>query len=745
MVIPKCTSKHLKCDDHIFPKYAQDYLKTKIEELKHREIDTMEEMKKARSALQKKNAFSNKDEIGLKLHIDRINKRDIKKHERTLSSLCESSKWKHIGRQSMVHNLSDRKISSTESEALSLGLKFAINTNNNNITDTITNNYGYSDTDFEKGFIQGIITASINSTDEYNTIPLRYKTALDLLAKDKTIYITNSDKSGGAVIMNKRDYVDKITTMLEDDTTYEQTDKSTVEKETAKFNRSLKKTLKNYGKTWTQLIDYHPLIPQLHGLPKLHKQNIPIRPIISGIGSAPHKIARALAKILTPLLGTISPSHLKNSGDLINKLQNIDTRNKKLASLDVTSLYTNIPVHKCLDRLQKYLKKSKIKLSLPTSKIIRLCELITDQCFFEFDKKIYKQTFGLPMGSPLSAPLACIYLEFLEIDQLYKILPPDTHYYRYIDDALILHPDHIDLDNLVTKMNEVEETITFTYEVESNNTLSYLDINLHRTENSLERSVHRKKTNNNDLINFYSSHSTEIKSSIMIGFFLRALRICTPNYLSEEENYIEKTFKSLHYPHHFIRRARRKAHKIYSKPKCPDTENKRIRRIVLPTNNISTQLSKNLTHHNIQVVTKTPCTIRKLVSTSSNHTPASEACIYHIKCQKCEKVYFGETSRDIKTRIREHKRDLINDNTLNALVQHRNEHDHNFDLKNAHVVKFIHNIKTRRCLESSLISHFETIQQRPGFYQIAPNLAKQILKQHNLLYLKHTNKKSQPD
>lgn len=39
--------------------------------------------------------------------------------------------------------------------------------------------------------------------------------------------------------------------------------------------------------------------------------------IISCLGSAPHKLAKTLAKFLTPLLEIISLSHLKNSGDLI--------------------------------------------------------------------------------------------------------------------------------------------------------------------------------------------------------------------------------------------------------------------------------------------------------------------------------------------------------------------------------------------------------------------------------------------
>ena len=227
--------------------------------------------------------------------------------------------------------------------------------------------------------------------------------------------------------MNTKDYIDKISTMLSDDSTYEITSHSTAEKETKKFNTTLRKLLKNQNKKWQRLINYHPKFPHLYGLPKTHKPNTPMRPIVSGIGSAPHDIARALTKIITPLLGTISPTHLKNSGDLINKLKDIDMTNKSMASLDVTSLYTNIPVQNCLDLLGKHLKKSKIKLALPTNTVLKICKLITNLCFFEFENNVYKQIYGLPMWSPLSGALACFYLEFLEAGPFQTIIPKDAH------------------------------------------------------------------------------------------------------------------------------------------------------------------------------------------------------------------------------------------------------------------------------------------------------------------------------
>ena len=114
---------------------------------------------------------------------------------------------------------------------------------------------------------------------------------------------------------------------------------------------------------------------EIYGLPKSHKAGISLRPIIFGLGSTP-RIIRSLAKISTPLLGTISNLHVKNSGNLLNKIDNINIKNKSLASQDIKSLYTNISVNKCIKYLENHFKKMNIALPLPVTKIIKLCIIL---------------------------------------------------------------------------------------------------------------------------------------------------------------------------------------------------------------------------------------------------------------------------------------------------------------------------------------------------------------------------------
>ena len=54
--------------------------------------------------------------------------------------------------------------------------------------------------------------------------------------------------------------------------------------------------------------------------------------------------------------------------------------NKSLARPDIKSSYTNVPVSKCIEHLENYIKKTKI--TLPDNKIIHICTLYTNDCFF---------------------------------------------------------------------------------------------------------------------------------------------------------------------------------------------------------------------------------------------------------------------------------------------------------------------------------------------------------------------------
>ena len=136
------------------------------------------------------------------------------------------------------------------------------------------------------------------------------------------------------------------------------------------------------------------------------------------------------------------------------------------------------------------------------------------------------------MGSPFSNILACIFLEFLESEPFTYVLPKDIHFFRYIADILIIYLNKYNIETITNKLNNIQLTINLTYEFKKDNSLPFLDILLINKNDKLEFKVHHKTNNRNNYIHYFSNHNNKIRRGVLIDFFLRALKICSPNHLT---------------------------------------------------------------------------------------------------------------------------------------------------------------------------------------------------------------------
>ena len=86
-----------------------------------------------------------------------------------------------------------------------------------------------------------------------------------------------------------------------------------------------------------------PRTPVFYTLTKIHKPTLVGRPIISGCDGLTERLSPFVDKILQPIAKE-QESYLKDSMDFINFIERTRVPyNAILVSMDVTSLYTNIP------------------------------------------------------------------------------------------------------------------------------------------------------------------------------------------------------------------------------------------------------------------------------------------------------------------------------------------------------------------------------------------------------------------
>ena len=171
-------------------------------------------------------------------------------------------------------------------------------------------------------------------------------TTLRSLCRDTTIVILIADKGNATVVMDQQAYDHKICSLLADDT-YTKLSRDLTKRTEASFQQALK-NLMDKGELHLNLYkqlrpgDCRP--PYLYGMPKVHKEDVPLRPIVSTIGSPTYAIAKHLARLISPLAGQ-TKSYVKNSTDFANKIHNITIPNDTtMVSFDIKSLFTNVPV-----------------------------------------------------------------------------------------------------------------------------------------------------------------------------------------------------------------------------------------------------------------------------------------------------------------------------------------------------------------------------------------------------------------
>ncbi len=93
---------------------------------------------------------------------------------------------------------------------------------------------------------------------------------------------------------------------------------------------------------YRQLIE--PYSKLAFGLPNIHKDGIPLRPIVSNRGSACHPLCLFLVEIISPLTGK-SSSYVKNSAHFVGRISDVPIHSNQMVSLDVVSLFTKVPPH----------------------------------------------------------------------------------------------------------------------------------------------------------------------------------------------------------------------------------------------------------------------------------------------------------------------------------------------------------------------------------------------------------------
>ena len=203
--------------------------------------------------------------------------------------------------------------------------------------------------------------------------------------------------------------------------------------------------------------------------------------------------------------------------------------NAILVTLDVSSLYTNIPHNEGINACRHYLNtRDQSTSTVRTETLCDLIRMILTMNSFEFNNTFYIQIHGTAMGTRMAPSYANLFLAKFETDAL-SHAPHQPHtWWRFIDDIFMIWTDTEDeLRTFITYLNNIHPTIKFTLS-HSATSISILDVKVSLGQfGKVETDLYTKPTDKHQYLLQSSCHPLHTKRAIPFSLALRLRRICS--------------------------------------------------------------------------------------------------------------------------------------------------------------------------------------------------------------------------
>ena len=247
--------------------------------------------------------------------------------------------------------------------------------------------------------------------------------------------------------MNRTDYIEEVERQLKNEKYYKHLNEDPFENTDKDIIRTLNNIAKKeHREELNDLINANVRVPQFYMLPKIHKEydatlpvGYPGRPIVSACYSRTENISGFVAEILQPHVKNLK-SYIKDTADFLRKLQNVLCVSKKafLVTLDVTSLYSNIPHSDGIKVCEHFLNLNPEGRGISTESVSDLISTVLTKNHFQFNGDNYLQTMGCAMGIKMAPSYASLFMGNFEKHILSQYHQYPLVWLRFLDDIFLI-------------------------------------------------------------------------------------------------------------------------------------------------------------------------------------------------------------------------------------------------------------------------------------------------------------------
>lgn len=649
---------------------------------------------------------------------EKIKKVEVEKLNRRRNE--EMGKYLRKNNRNWVENISSTTLPDYATRTLSLGSKFNVpqQFENTPYIRVIANIEAAIERDENSDNIRSavcnIIQNHIHKTkyvhkNENKFLLDDFKKTKKFLKENDNLVITKADKGNRTIVMEKEEYNSKIMDLLNDDNTYTRLRKDPTETLCDKVKKLTDILLQN---EWISKATYYKLrncnahTPAIYGLVK-DKEGRPLRPVVCTVNSATYEVEAFISSILSPLMNK-NVYGIKNSFEFSKFISEMTLKEgDELVSLDVKSLFTNIPTEMVLEIVDKRWNEISEYTNINIHYFRRMIMLVFEGAILRFENNIYFQKFGVPMGSPASPVIAALVMEELEKLVLNKVGEDVTFYKRYVDDVILATAPE-KMEDIRSEFNGVHERLQFTMEKETQNQINFLDMTLVRSNNRI-KTRWLPKNKNGRYLDFNSESPFEHKKNVAISIMDRAIALTNPEERPESIREVKEILLDNNFPEYLIKKLmKQRVHKFYNNWKDESKKEKDKVFVSVPyVKGMTEQISKTMNRYDYRVSCKPLNKIKDKLFTHTKYNVEKNKktdVIYQIECKYCDNKYIGQTKQFLKKRVYAHQYSVKTKN-LNStgLAQHSVNNRHSFDFNNIKILDTIHNVKQRLVAESLYI------------------------------------------
>ena len=253
-----------------------------------------------------------------------------------------------------------------------------------------------------------------------------------------------------------------------------------------------------------------------------------------------------------------------------------------------------------------------------------LTEFVATTTYFSFRGQLFKQKFGTEIGSPVSPILANFFIEWLE-QQAIATAPIDCKpklWKRYVDDILE-----------IIKRGKVEAVTDHLNGIDKINNITHTD----------------------QYLSFQSHHPVQHKLAVIRTLLERSDSIVTEEEdRKQEEEHIRTALHTCGYPDWAIKKVKEQMNRKKAirkdKSKKDKAQEKSRGVVTVPyVHSFTEKIQRIFTKHSVATVVKLQTTLRQVLVHPKDKVEKQKKAgvVYKIPCSQCEKVYIGETVRQL--------------------------------------------------------------------------------------------------